>query len=465
MPIILNSFSIRLITFSLILIIITPPFNTWEKLIILSLSSTVIFFSEIINYSKKKKIMYISFFISVVFVINFSYKNYIIVNQIVLPTTFDSEFDYIKKYLPNDLEKVLKNELNEFQSENLWTKLDEGKYIHIHKNLNFWDLGPSSLNDLNLNFGDPKKKNYKNNLIFPLLFKINFTKLNDKSELCFTGNLFFEKYGSFYFLKNKINECVVIDYKKDYFFLDYERNLKLDIKKNFLLDNNYYIYNIVKLILVSIILFQIFKINKLFIFFSTSFFIVLFLYLKFSPNEISNFSETFYFDRGMDGMAHYGYSRIILNNFFLGNFYESLKGVEEIFYYMPLSRYLNSILSIFFGDNILGNIFIISFFPILIFNILSLLLSIKYAKYLTFLFIFTPIFESLGFTLINYINFTVDGYGEGICYLFLILMVYLFLKNNDKSYFFLIGFFSFLVIGLRPNYIALILPLFLCYFV
>ena len=130
---------------------------------------------------------------------------------------------------------------------------------------------------------------------------------------------------------------------------------------------------------------------------------------------------------------------------------------------MPLSRYLNSIFSIFFGDNILGNIFIISFFPILIFNILSLLLDIKYAKYLTLLFIFTPIFESLGFTLINYINFTVDGYSEGICYLFLILMVYLFLKNNDKSYFFLIGFLSFLVIGLRPNYIALILPLFICY--
>ena len=70
-----------------------------------------------------------------------------------------------------------------------------------------------------------KKKNYKNNLIFPLLFKINFIKLNDKSELCFTGNIFFEKNGSFNFLMNKINECVVIDYKKDYFFLDYERNL------------------------------------------------------------------------------------------------------------------------------------------------------------------------------------------------------------------------------------------------
>ncbi len=314
-----------------------------------------------------------------------------------------------------------------------------------------------------MNFGDPKKKNYKNNLIFPLLFKINFTKLNDKSELCFDGNLFLESEEGFYFLKNKINECVVIDYKQNYFFLDYERNLKLNLKKNYFLDNNYYIYNIITLILVSIILLQIFKINKLFLFYSISFYIVLFLYLKFSPNEISNFSETFYFDRGMDGMAHYGYSRIILNNLFLGNFYESLKGFEEIFYYMPLSRYLNSILSIFFGDNILGNIFIISFFPILIFSIINLLLGIKLAKYLTFLFIFTPIFESFGFTLINYINFTVDGYGEGICYLFLILMVYLFIKNNDKTYFFLLGFFSFLVIGLRPNYIALILPLFLSY--
>ena len=119
MPVILNSFLIRLIAFSLILIIITPPFNTWEKLIILSLSSTVIFFSEIINYSKKK-LLYISLLVFVFFVINFSYKNYIIVNQIVLPTTFNDEFDYVKKYLPNDLEKILKTELKELEKKKIY---------------------------------------------------------------------------------------------------------------------------------------------------------------------------------------------------------------------------------------------------------------------------------------------------------------------------------------------------------
>ena len=58
----------------------------------------------------------------------------------------------------------------------------------------------------------------------------------------FYGNLFLEKQENFYFLKNKTNECVEIDYKKDYFFR-LQRNLELEIKKNFFLDNNYYIYN------------------------------------------------------------------------------------------------------------------------------------------------------------------------------------------------------------------------------
>ena len=133
MPVILNSFLIRLIAFSLILIIITPPFNTWEKLIILSLSSTVIFFSEIINYSKKKRLLYISLLVFVFFVINFSYKNYIIVNQIVLPTTFNDEFDYVKKYLPNDLEKILKTELKELEKkENLLRNIQQPDLIKIN---------------------------------------------------------------------------------------------------------------------------------------------------------------------------------------------------------------------------------------------------------------------------------------------------------------------------------------------
>jgi hypothetical protein len=68
--------------------------------------------------------------------------------------------------------------------------------------------------------------------------------------------------------------------------------------------------------------------------------------------------------------------------------------------------------------------------------------------------------------MINYINFTVDGYGEGICYLFLTLIAFFYFKDeNNKGKFFLMGFLSFLVIGIRPNYLGLICPLMLGYII
>ena len=161
---------------------------------------------------------------------------------------------------------------------------------------------------------------------------------------------------------------------------------------------------------------------------------------------------------------HYGYARIMANHFISGNFYDGLKGVEDTFNFMPLLRYINTILFIFFGDTVLGSIFLISFFPILILKILSLFLSFKTSKYLVLIFLFFPIFESLGFTMINYINFTVDGYGEGISYLFLSLITYLYLIKDDKKIkFFLIGLFSIVVIGIRPNYLGFLCPLMFMY--
>ena len=127
-------------------------------------------------------------------------------------------------------------------------------------------------------------------------------------------------------------------------------------------------------------------------------------------------------------MAHYGYARVILNNLFSGEIYTSLKGTEEVFFYMPLMRYINSLLMIFFGENILGVIFLISFFPIIIFKTLNIFLNLKISKILTLIFLFIPIFEALGFTIINYISYTVDGYGEGLAYLLILYTTYLFLK-------------------------------------
>ena len=97
----------------------------------------------------------------------------------------------------------------------------------------------------------PKKKNYKNNIIFPTLIKLNFLTNNHNSNLCFVGNLIYEKDKEFILVENKSNKCVTIDSKKDYFFLDYKRNLKINIKSNILYNNSYLIYNLLSILLIS----------------------------------------------------------------------------------------------------------------------------------------------------------------------------------------------------------------------
>jgi len=163
-------------------------------------------------------------------------------------------------------------------------------------------------------------------------------------------------------------------------------------------------------------------------------------------------------------MGHYGFARIIFNSFMLGDYYEALRGGVDSFYYMPLLRYINSFLMIIFGDTMLGSFFIISFFPIMIYKIMNILLLKNISLTFTIIFIFFPIFEALGFSIINYIGFTVDGYGEGLAYFFLLCFIYLyFLKEKNNFHFFIFGFLSFLVIGLRPNYLVLLFSIIFFY--
>ena len=214
---IFNKQFVRIITLFLVILIIQPPFNSWEKLILLSLSTTIILFSEIKDFINKNKAIYLSIFIIIFLSQYFFPKNYLIVNHIILPTSISNNHDYLKKNFPFELQKKLKFELKKlenketllkeipqpesnnrstlfniyaFQAENLWSDLNEGKYISIEKNIDFWKLRPSALNDINLNIGNPNKPSYKNNIIFPVLFKLNFTKINNDSDLCITGNLY-----------------------------------------------------------------------------------------------------------------------------------------------------------------------------------------------------------------------------------------------------------------------------------
>ena len=482
----------RFLFFFLSLVIITPPINDWLKLLLLSLVFIITFFSK---FKKNISInIYYLFFFIILFSAKFIISNYsFTLNHIVPPITSSEKLDYIENYFDKEMSIILKSELKNaqkkenllkninqpgsensslyknfaFQSENLWTKLDEGKKIIMKKSYNFWDLGPSSLNDRILNFGDTKKTNYKTNIIFPVLFKIDFKDINKNSNLCFKGNLIYKDIDGYRIFKSKKKECIIINDILTYYFIDFDRSLKIEISKNFLHDNFksiFFIITIIQLLILFSFVIKFESISFFYIFLNLSFYFVLFLYFKFGLQALSGFSETIYFNRGSDGIAHYGFARLILNNFFTGNLYEAFKGFESTFYYMPLLRYINATFMLVFGETVLGSIFIISLFGILIYKTLTFFTSKKISRILTFIFIFTPIFEATGFTLINYISFTVDGYGEGIAYFFLVLVIFLFLSEETYNYkYFFIGFLSFVIIGLRPNYLVFLYSLIFFY--
>ncbi len=474
-----------------IFFVISPPINSWIKLILLSLSILIIFtskFKDKLSYNFTYVSIFLILFIPKFYISN----NSIILNHIVLPTSATDQYDYVKTNFDKEMSAILKKELDylekkeilfkkinqpgsynlsslykdyAFQAENIWSNLDEGKRLLPKKKFHYWDLGPSSLNDRNLNFGDTKKKDYATNLIFPVLYKINFSKLYDNAKLCFKGNLIY-KENKYQIIKEENFRCIELDKNIEYYFIDFKQNLEFEIKKNFLYENLNYIFYFLIILQLSLI-FNFFirleTVNFLYVFLNSSFFLILFIYLYFSQ-LISGFSETIYFNRGSDAMAHYGFARIILNNLIIGNFYEAFRGGVDSFYYMPLLRYINSFLMIFFGDTILGTFFIISFFGIFVYKILNILKLDKIAFILTLVFMFFPIFEALGFNIINYIGITVDGYGEGLAYFFLLFFIYIyFLNEKNNFHFFIFGFLSFLIIGLRPNYLVLLFSLIISY--
>ena len=117
MPYINNKYILRVTTLLIIILIIQPPFNSWEKLILLSLSSTIIFFSEIKNLINKNNMIYILIFITIFLLQFFFSRNYLIINHIVLPISTNNNFDYIKDNFPNDLGKKLKFELKKLEKK------------------------------------------------------------------------------------------------------------------------------------------------------------------------------------------------------------------------------------------------------------------------------------------------------------------------------------------------------------
>lgn len=474
------------------LILIPPPFNSWFKIFFL----TIFFYSILFFKFKKKNFLNrfnLFFLIGLIALISLPEKK-IFINHIVLPTVPQKGLNYVKKNLPKNLGDLIQPILNNISSEEinlkyihqpyskkhtnfnnfavsaekLWNKnFENGKYLFKKNNLTFWDFGPISLNDRILNFGNKKKINYNNNLIFPTLIYIDFKKNIDSLNFCYKGFFFYNTADGYKKLDSyDQKKCINLQSVDHLYILDTDRKTFFDIEYNNIFHDNYeLIINCLKIILLFFLFRHFFSINTFYLSLSVSFYLVLFLYIYYGLNALSGLSENIYLSRGMDGMAHFGYSRIMLISLFKFDFIEALRGSEDVFYYMPLMRYLNLFFMLIFGDNLLGPIFIISFIPMVIFQILKKINLGKYSYYLTFIFLFLPIFEAFGFTSIYFIKYTIEGYGEGLAYFFLLIFFLITFKERKKNFdFFILGFLSFLVIGLRPNYSFFFLTYYIFYY-
>ena len=109
---------LRLSLFLALLILITPPFNNWFKLITLSLITIIIFSSKMDQKKIKKKIILIP--LVLIIGIKFYSQNYsFIVNHIVLPTKSTETYNYIKNTFDKSLYLILENELKKLSDKEI----------------------------------------------------------------------------------------------------------------------------------------------------------------------------------------------------------------------------------------------------------------------------------------------------------------------------------------------------------
>ena len=394
---------------------------------------------------------------------------------------------------------------NIYATSSDWS-FNQKKYTRIAKDINFENiksLRVGQINNLYFNFFWLKKYDLvRENMPFFVMYEI--PKILISNSLCWKGNVFWEdKNGSFIHYSHKKNLCRKISNddvgkkiygvsfgsstsinelkwlygeefinKNDNFNNFLENNsLVLKLKKN----NEILIYNFLdvfnKIIFIFIFYLLLFHSNKLLYLLSFIYSTLFVFLLHYIDKDLLNGFDIY--AGGNDGLLYMSYANLMFEHLKNLNFYEYFRGVESIFYFPSSIRYFLPINKILFGETIYGYVFFLYLFTIILFFILSELLNITWSIAITALIFLTRIFEGYAlstFTLLKHVNV---GDAEPLAIFFILLSLLIFIKslnrNEEKqNYFnlFLFGFFIFLSISLRPNYLPtgfLLLLLFIIY--
>ena len=381
---------------------------------------------------------------------------------------------------------------NIYATSSDWS-FNQTKYSRIVNKIDFTNLKSARIgevNNLTYNFFWAEKFDLvRMNIPFFVMYEIPEILIN--SSICWKGNIFWQqKDNSYSHYYNDLYDCKKISNldvgklifgaslgsstsikrlnylygekfisEEDEFYKFLQKNeLILKLKKN----TNIKFYEIIDLftkILTILLIFVLFlKFDRRIYFFSTiysSIFLVLLIYVN--KDLLNGFDIP---TGGNDGLLYMSYGNIIFNNLLNLNLYEFFRGVESVFYFPSSLRYFWALNKIFFGEAIYGYILIGYLYIIVLFFILNNLFGYIWATTLSILIFITRIFEGYALSLYNFLEHINAGDAEplAIFFLFLSLLIFIiFIKGNNRKpnyfYSFLFGFFLFLSISLRPNYL------------
>lgn len=381
-------------------------------------------------------------------------------NYLVSADCDSSQPNCWKNFVP-----TLQDQFNAFAADSFWSSKNPN-FSRIVNEINIdnrYDVKLGTFNDIKYNFFDPPTNNiYREKMPYFIIYKIPKELLG--MNLYWQGDILWPDSQSLTlenyqlikhsaFLPKKISK---FDIGKN-IYLSGIQNIQSPIKV-YLEKNRFYkalefTDNLITIIGIFLILNMFSYKNKVKI--SAIAAIILFQLLN-----IAFFAKTLLEGMpilvgGGDGLVFYGYARLMLQQLISGNYLEVLRGLEDSFYYMPGMRYLYLIELIFFGDTFYGYLLFLMFIPIIIFNFLRTIFSIKSSIILLGLF-FIPWLKYFGFANVAYIKFVLTGYSETLAYGLFLLASTIIIKFNYTELlkkFLIANFILAIAVFLRPNLI------------
>ena len=119
---------------------------------------------------------------------------------------------------------------------------------------------------------------------------------------------------------------------------------------------------------------------------------------------------------GNDGLRHESFGFDISQAIARGDITAAFRGSENIFYFMPGLRYLKGLEDLLFGDTNFGLLLCTIFIPVFLYYLLRRMLPLRWTVCLIVIFMFTPIFERMGFAQFLYVREMAKGFPEPVGY-------------------------------------------------